>query len=107
MKKSIFPLFLVVLLVLAGCKDNPTQPFENITQQINDARPFNSIYIDRGDNTVSLGTDGFEDAYAEDGYFVVVFSHSAKWGRDTKSFYNLSTVKEVNIQASHDIYIMY
>jgi hypothetical protein len=95
MKKQALVLTVFLLLILVGCSDNPTQPFESLTHEINSARPFKQIEIDKSNNIISYGPKDFKKAYAKNGIFIVALPFNKH------KYYNLSTIKEVYTNPSH------
>ena len=97
MKKYIsisFIVFFVVLLNSCKDKDSPVNPTFTIEDQINAAKPINTVtvrnYTSTGDqigfNRGTANINTINDAYAISGYFVV---------KSYKDFYfNLSTAKK-------------
>jgi hypothetical protein len=101
MKNAIY-ILCTGLILLAGCSNNPTQPFESITQKINDARPFKSIYISTDQGYFSYGSGSkstsFNKAYAKNGYLIIVHSTNPKYGTHRKEYYNLMKATEVDLE---------
>lgn len=96
MKSLIFIISIISILFFSSCKDNnPTEPSFSISQEINDARPISSIFIYRDSGNLRFGKDPstdtpFKDAYAENGYFIVISNVS-------NYYFNLSLAKQVYI----------
>jgi hypothetical protein len=102
MKNITYCISIFLLLILAGCKDNPVQPNTNITHKINSARPFKKITIYQHQQGVpgSYGSNtynaiSFDKAYAKNGFFIVVFTST------DRQYYNLSTAEDVEITSSN------
>jgi hypothetical protein len=100
MRKYYYILSIVAIVFIGGCKDNTTQPYYSLTSEINDARPYKTINIRTSNgNTYTYGSGNvsFKDAYARDGFFIVVLPTDPFYTKDKVNYYNLSTAKEVQI----------
>lgn len=109
MKKLRYVIPLLFLLILAGCKDNPVDPLDSMSDQINNGRPYKTIRIhELNGGSRTLDSADFRDAYAEDGLFVIVLAASDIDNRKNISYFNLSQIKQVNIEdTDHSITISY
>jgi len=88
---------------MTGCKKNPVNSqsasVASMVKKINDGRPYYLVSIVNGSNWTNYSSSDFQDAYAEDGYLVIVLNDNSK------SYYNLAITKTLNIShQSLDLY---
>lgn len=97
MKYSLILVF-ITLLTLTSCEDdNPTQSPITIEDQINAERPIKYVYVNNppsGNWSFSKGGQNeLNDAYAEDGYLIVISV--------SKHYFNLSLANEIMISKNY------
>ena len=99
MKLKTFNYLILILMLLSfiSCDSDPTSPNLSIEDKINAQKPITSIFIGKYGSTgyyFSSATRGFDDAYAEDGFFVI------KSGKEYL-YYILATANEIKITEHH------
>ena len=93
--KFFFSLFVIVFaFFFLSCSDSPVEPKLSIIEEINNARPFRIIYINKENGNRTFDVNGqynsFTDAYAENDYFLVI-------SNSTKYYFSISLATEINI----------
>ena len=93
--KLFFSLLVIVFaFFFLSCSDNPVEPKFSIVEDINNARPFRIIYINRENGNLTFDVNGqnnsFTDAYAENDYFMVI-------SNSTRYYFSISLATEINI----------
>lgn len=97
MKLFISLLVIVFAFFFLSCSDNPVEPKFSIVEEINNARPFRIIYINRENGNLTFDVNGqnnsFTNAYAENDYFIVI-------SNSTKYYFSISLAKEIQIYSN-------
>lgn len=106
MKVLFFILSLSFMVFFTGCKNNPTgpqTPIASMVQKINNGRPYKYIYTVKGTSIATYGVNGipFKDTYAKDGYLIIVISNTYQ------KYYNLSLIREVDVQKDGELIIAF
>lgn len=105
MKRVIRILPIIFIVLALGCKNNPTSSQSNLStmvQKVNNGRPYTNIlvYASTGNEFYGPGQNSFQDAYAKNGYLIIIFTNNSK------SYFNLSSAHEIDIYQGN-LYLKY
>lgn len=105
MKRIMGLMPLIFIILMLGCKNNPTgsqSTLSSMVQKINNGRPYTNIlvYANSGNEYYGPNQNAFTDAYAKNGYLVIVFSNSSK------TYFNISSAHEIDIYQG-SLYLKY
>ncbi len=103
MKHAKYLISLFLLIAFLGCNENPIEPDASVEERINGNRPFNEIVVYHPDFTYVFSRHDNEawnrihDAFANDGYFVVITDDL-----DKKTYYfNLFSSKNLETRKGY------
>ncbi|VAX20431.1 hypothetical protein MNBD_IGNAVI01-3063 [hydrothermal vent metagenome] len=103
MKQLKYFVLLLLFIGFWGCEENPVGPDSTVEERINGNRPFYEIIVNHTEYTYFFSKQDADpwnrirDAYANDGYFVVVTDD-----HDKKTYYfNLFSIKNLETRKGY------